>query len=625
MTLSLRYRVLLTLVPLLVLLAALGAAALVLLYHLGGRIDAILRENYESVIAMERLNEALERIDSSFQFALAGREDKARRQYEANWGPYRNALELEQNNITLPGEAELVEQLTALTERYRREGDVFYAPRTEASERRTAYFGGTGRPGLLQLFEEIKDVSQHILRINQENMEEASRDARRTARLSLVGFGAGLGAVALLALLLGVRTIRTILQPIQAMTRSAQAIGAGNLDQVVPYTSPDELGQLAQAFNTMARQLRDLRQSQYSQLLRAQRTAQATIDSFPVPVLVVDPAGCVELANPAARKLLGVVPRGAQGPGFGVPWQPPEALRQPLARALQAQEPYLPEGFDRTIVLRVEGQEQFFLPRLLPIRDPYGNSLGAAVLLLDVTRFRLLDEVKSNLVGTVSHELKTPLTSVRLAVHVLLEEAVGPLTPKQTELLMDARDNAERLLDRLNHLLDLTRLEQGGSNLDLRPEPAEGLLRAAADDVRSRAEEKHVALTVEAPPDLPPVAADAGRLAHALGNLLENALKYTGPGGKITLGAAAANGQVVLSVADTGSGIPPEHLPHVFEKFFRVPGQSRGEGTGLGLAIVKEIAQAHGGDVSCDSRPGEGTVFRLWLPAWKGGAGKGRE
>jgi signal transduction histidine kinase len=616
MTLSLRYRVLLTLVPILVLLATLGSAALLLLYHLGGRIDAILRENYESVIAMERLNEALERIDSSFQFALAGRDDKARRQYEDNWGRYRAALEIERNNITLTGEAELVEHLTALTERYRREGDAFYSQSSSSPERQPAYFGQPNRPGLLQTFEEIKDVSQKILRINQENMEEASRDARRTARVSIVGFGTGLSAVAILALLLGIRTLRTILQPIQAMTRSAQAIGAGDLDQVVPYTSPDELGQLAQAFNTMARQLRDLRQSQYSRLLRAQRTAQATIDSFPVPVLVVDPAGCVELANPAARQVLGVLPRGS-APGFGVPWQPPELLRQPLARALQAQEPYLPEGFDRTIVFRGATQEHCFLPRLLPISDPYGNALGAAVLLLDVTRFRLLDQVKSNLVGTVSHELKTPLTSVRLAVHLLLEETVGPLTPKQTELLLDARDNAERLLGMLNNLLDLTRLEQGGENLDRRPEAPEGLLRNAADTIRSRAEEKNVTVALDVPADLPPIAADAERLAHALDNLLDNALKYTDPGGKITLAAAAVDGEVVLSVADTGAGIPPEHLPHVFERFFRVPGQSRDQGTGLGLAIVKEIAEAHGGSVQCESRLGAGTVFRVHLPVWK--------
>jgi signal transduction histidine kinase len=153
-------------------------------------------------------------------------------------------------------------------------------------------------------------------------------------------------------------------------------------------------------------------------------------------------------------------------------------------------------------------------------------------------------------------------------------------------------------------------------------------LRAAAEAIRPRAEDKGVEVAVEvfgAEADLPPVAADAGRLGHALGNLLDNALAYTDRGGRITLSAAAEGDRVVLAVADTGQGIPPEHLGHVFEKFFRVPGQSRHGGTGLGLAIVREIAQAHGGTVACDSQPGRGTVFRLTLPAWTGRESESRE
>src|SRR5262249_29192403 len=231
--------------------------------------------------------------------------------------------------------------------------------------------------------------------------------------------------------------------------------------------------------------------------------------------------------------------------------------------------------------------------------------------------FRLLDELKTDLLATVSHELKTPLTSIRLAVHLLLEEVVGPLSPKQTELLVDARDNAERLLARVNSLLDLARLEQKLENINLRPASPSDLLQAAADVIRPRADDKHVELVVQTPPDLPPVAADAQRLSHALNNLLDNALTYTDRGGKITLSAAASRDTVTLRVADTGQGIPAEHLPHVFEKFFRVPGQSKGTGTGLGLAIVREIVNAHGGDIHCDSRPREGTSFSLSLPVWK--------
>jgi signal transduction histidine kinase len=612
MNFSLRTRIFLTLAPLLVLLAVLGSAGAWLLYDLGGRIDVILRENYESVLAMEHLNEALERIDSSFQFALAGREEQASHQYAANWKTYREALAKEEDNITLPGERELVRQLEDLTRQYQDQGDAFFKLPAGDPRRHEAYSFKEDH-GLYGSFLKIKDVSGEILRINQQNMKDAARDAKHTAASSLLTFGLGLGVAVVLAIALAWWNSRVILGPISAVTRSAQAIGAGNLDQVVPILGRDELGQLADAFNVMARQLRAYRQSSYDRLLRAQRTSQATVDSFPDPVLVIDPQGAVEMANPAAQRLLGATPR-REGE-IVLRWAAPEPLRGPLEKALLHQEPYRPEGLGQVVVLAMGGQEHFFLPRVLPIADPYGNTLGAAVLLLDVTRFRLLDQVKSDLVATVSHELKTPLTGIRLVVHLLLEETIGPLTPKQTELLLDARDNAERLLTMINNLLDLARIEEGRVQLRRVPESPATLLRTAADALRPRANDKEVTVAVESPDDLPPVAVDAERMGHALGNLLDNALAHTERGGRITLGAAASDGEVVLSVADTGVGIPPEHLPHLFERFSRVPGRSPEGGTGLGLAIVREIVAAHGGGITVESRPGEGTTFRITLPA----------
>src|SRR5262249_17945433 len=155
--------------------------------------------------------------------------------------------------------------------------------------------------------------------------------------------------------------------------------------------------------------------------------------------------------NPAARALFGAGPSADGEPG--PVWQPPEALRQPLADALRVQRAYQPDQFDQAGSFRLAGEDRTYLPQVRPIPDRDGNTLGAAVVLNDVTRFRLLDQFKSDLVATVSHELKTPLTAVRLAVHVLLEEVVGPLTEKQTELLVDARDNAERLLALIDQLL----------------------------------------------------------------------------------------------------------------------------------------------------------------------------
>jgi len=640
-----RRRIIAAMIPLFVLLVALGATGAFLIYHLGRQIDDILRENYDSVIFMRDLNEALERIDSSFQFTLAGREKQSAEQYEKNWPLYQKNLEREQDNITLPGEGELVARLTDLSQRYHKLGDAFFkgpaldrrtpfwesaairfiAFKSPVDVRHVLYFGedfqadkDTGQVkdqavGLYDLFRQIKTVSGDISRLNEKNMRDVDVATKKLARQSLAWYGGGLACGMLLAIVLVASMIRTIVYPVRAMTASAMAIGAGNLDQVVPITSDDELGRLAAAFNTMTRQLRDFRQSHKAQLLRAQRTSQATIDSFPEPVLVVDWERRVEMANPAARSLFGLpLPENGTAPHYV--WEPPDALREPLDLALREQREYVPEGFDKVIVLQQGDEPHSYLPRVLPIRDDTSATLGAAVLLENVTRFRLLDEVKTNMVATVSHELKTPLTSIRLVLHLLLEEQAGPLAPKQLELLVDARDNAERLLTMINNLLDLARLERGGSQLRLEPESPATLLRAAFDAFRPRSHDRGVELVLEEPDYLEKVPVDKERIQHALGNLLDNALAHTPPGGRITLAAEAASDGVVLSVTDTGSGIPAEYLPHIFERHFRVPGDATPGGSGLGLAIVREIVTAHRGTVECRSTPGKRTVFRMLLP-----------
>ena len=333
-------------------------------------------------------------------------------------------------------------------------------------------------------------------------------------------------------------------------------------------------------------------------------------------MLVVDSQQHVELANPVARRIFGVVPIEAED-GTPLVWQPPDPLRQPLADVLQNRREYLPEGFDKAIVLPMGEETHSFLPRILPIRDSDGATIGAAVLLEDITRFRLLDEVKSNLVATVSHELKTPLTSIRLVLHLLLEETVGPLTPKQLELLVDARDNAERLLVMINNLLDLARLEQGTESTPSATGTAAGpaavggrVLSAAGRGSRHRACDGRGRRS----------AAGGRRCGPIPTCLAESARQRPGPHAPrrtdYAFRRARPTARVVFSVADTGCGIPAQYLPMVFERYFRVPGDTSEGGSGLGLAIVREIVTAHGGTVECESQPGETTVFRMSLPVW---------
>jgi signal transduction histidine kinase len=201
-----------------------------------------------------------------------------------------------------------------------------------------------------------------------------------------------------------------------------------------------------------------------------------------------------------------------------------------------------------------------------------------------------------------------------MAVHLLLEEAVGPLNPKQVELLLAARQDSERLLAMVNDLLDLTRIEQGRLKLDLRPVPAAELIHEAVQRFEARARDADVILEADVDPRLPEVVADHERAVHVFDNLVGNALEHTGRGGRVRLGAHPDNGSVRFTVEDSGEGIAPEHLGHVFEKFYRVPGRHRPGGAGLGLAIVREIVVAHGGTVDVVSHPGAGSTFSFTLP-----------
>ena len=258
-------------------------------------------------------------------------------------------------------------------------------------------------------------------------------------------------------------------------------------------------------------------------------------------------------------------------------------------------------------------KEQFLLPRVIGMRDEADRLFGAAVVLQDVTRFRLLDDVKSNLVSTVSHELKTPLTSVRMGLHLLLEERIGALNPKQTELLLAAREESERLLKMINDLLDIAKLESGRAGLRCEEVEPQSLVQSAEDDLRPMVEARGSRLVVQIAPGLPPVFVDSRQIGHVFSNLVSNAAKHSKRGDEIVVAASEQNGKVRFSVTDHGPGIPAEFQSRLFERFFRVPG-SDPRGAGLGLAIAREIVTAHGGEIGVVSQSGEGSEFYFVLP-----------
>jgi two-component system, NtrC family, sensor histidine kinase KinB len=288
-----------------------------------------------------------------------------------------------------------------------------------------------------------------------------------------------------------------------------------------------------------------------------------------------------------------------------------EAVENSLNGAVDLQ----PTSFDKAILVNLAGAEKFYLPRVLAMRQEGGMPVGVVVALQDVTRFRVADDVKTDLIATVSHELKTPLTSMQMAVYLLLEEKIGPLNPKQTELLLAARSNSDRLFDMIEDLLDLARFEGGAGLIEKKPVAAQRLVEDIADREREHISARGLKLNIETEPHLPRVEVSRPRIDQVFANFVSNAVKYSPARGTITLKAKREGASSVrFSVVDEGPGVVKEQRRRIFEKFFRGP-DSRGEGAGLGLSIAREIVLAHGGSIGVDSEEGKGSEFFFILPA----------
>lgn len=590
---------------LLILLVVVSVLAIWVINWYSGAIQKVLTENYRSVVFGENMLDGLERMTGDAQdlaYANRTRDRDFDADLAAASSEFQKNLNDEKGNLTIFPQEPLAEAaLRKEWEDYQSQLERVLAGGISDAQRRSGY------AELLPLRDKVKKGAQAIIDMNLDNMKSVDGHAREWAVWSetvvAVVFGCGLLFGMIWMALVG----RWILQPLRTFTRSARDIEAGNLNLVVPVKTRDEVGQLAEAFNSMAAKLRAFRETDQAKLLRTQQTTQLAIDSLPDAVAVIKPDGVIELANGAATRLFGIKPGGAVRE-LNMGWL------VDLFRAVRDEGNTLePQGYQNALQVFDNGTEKFFLPQGVPIKDAAGRLVGVTLVLIDVTRLRQIDEIKSSLVSTVSHELRTPLTGIRLANHLLLSDRIGTLSPQQTEVVMESRDNADRLQRIIENLLDMSRIEAGGTALEIASLAPHELACEAADEVRGVAQEKGIGLDVHVPVELPHVKADKARVNHVLLNLLSNALRHTSAGGSISLSAAPVDGTVQFSVQDTGDGIPKMYENKVFERFFRVPGQASG-GVGLGLAIAREIVQAHGGTIGVESTEGVGTTFRFTLP-----------
>jgi signal transduction histidine kinase len=323
----------------------------------------------------------------------------------------------------------------------------------------------------------------------------------------------------------------------------------------------------------------------------------------------------VQNVNHSAETLLGLKSdSSSRDPLKSVHASTVAVIERVRSHVLSGKGAYVPRGFEDAVQLPTLIGDRYFLPRGAPVYETRGVVVGATVILQDVTRLRRFEELKNDLVATVAHEFRTPLTSLRMAVHLCTEQVAGPLTDKQAELLHAAREDCDRLQGMVDDFLDLSRIESGRVEIYPLPTNLSELMIGAVDQFKADADAKGVILSAEVPLQELSVLADHDRIGHVFSNLIGNAVRHTPKGGSITLGAESVDGYVRFTVADTGTGVPKEYQERIFEKFYRVP-EAGDKGTGLGLYIAKEIVRAHGGEIGVESEPGKGSRFWFTLPS----------
>lgn len=605
----------------LLVLASLAATAwtLFVLSRLSTVTGAMVRDSADTTAATTTLTTALEREDDALLVLLGAPASSDR-------------APLVRARVRTNSARSRLRALLATSEDRRRGAVIDH----DVAAYRRVVDGFVSQPGTSPLERYHREVNPLLRRavnavahVRDDHFAEAAAVAS-VARAEVArtrGVVAAIAVVALLlALVLATRLARFVTSPLRQLAEAVSAVREGRFDARVETQHGDELGQVAEAFNEMATRLAEFRRLDLDAVLKAKATLEATLDALPDAVVLIEPDGTVAARNAAAEALYRRA--GLEAPRAAEDLQPlgltPEVLARPLER-IDA-----PESVDlrSSRVISVSGEPRRLLPRVAPTLRERERPSGVVVVLSDVTELARLDEMRAELIAVASHELQTPVTTLRMSL-MLLQEASERFDPRARDLVANALGGVDQLRETVDALLDMTRIEAGRLRLNPEPISLDAFVHERVAACRARAEELGVSVDVRVAPGLPPVYADRSRARIVVDNLLTNALKYTPSGGRVEIRLSqsprdrrSSHGAAVrLVVSDTGPGVPPEFQGRVFEKFFRVehhrPTRDVGpRGSGIGLYLCKEIVELHGGSIACEGSGDErGATFVIDLPA----------
>ncbi len=602
----LRLRLFYGLLTIILLLWSVGAAALLLMRESVNGFDTRLRTDYRSIDAAQSIRSLTVTINTTFLPSLGAAApevpesrvlyDQSRQQLADQIAILREGGE---NDERWSG---VMARLDQVFNSYCEGYESFFSGKViDRNERqKLLQYQSMQTQRLTDLTENVMTLSEERLFSGANNIVKGSgRNTLFVVTLVLLGTS--------IAALIYFQLVRHLVDPVASLHRSIEEISKGNFELTLPEPAPgSEFSKVVSAFNGMAAELKVRRGQNDENLMRANLVNRAILEAIPSPVFVLsDDTGIVQI-NPSAEKLM---------EKLGINGRLPLKIQNILNECRKTLTHFMPEDPREALLFRIDEEEFYYLPRIFRFDSDYASQSGWAILLHNVSHIRWLDDMKTNLLSTVSHEIKTPLTGIRMVLHLLLEERSGSLDEMQKIMVTSANEDCERLLATLNNLLDLSRAESGATELSRIPLDVRNNVARAAKLFSGAASAKEIEIIIdEGDGDFPEIAADPIRFDEVLNNLVSNAIMHSPSGEAITLRLSKPDlDHVRISVIDQGPGVPESSQSRIFERFYRAPGQDS-EGIGLGLFICREIMRAHEGRIGLSERTDDQTEFYIDVP-----------
>ncbi|MCC9033360.1 ATP-binding protein [Chryseobacterium sp. Ch-15] len=545
------------------------------IYQLKKDTQNILTDNYNTLQYSRNMLLSLEEI---------GKEPFAIAEFQKN-------LDLQRQNITESGEREATKNILA-----------HFSDLKNDKEN-------------LSLHSAIRKDIAELMQLNMNAIQIKSGIANTTAQNAIAVISIAGTLCFLIAFILMVNLPANISNPIRELTSSIHQIANQNYRERVQFESNSEFGELARSFNTMAEKLQEYSESRIDKILKGKKRIETLIDNMHDAVIGIDENRKVLFVNNEALKISGLKKENFVGKLIQ-----DVAVTNDLVRDLIKEiiNPEVKSNPTELLKIFVEGKENYFEKEILDINViPTGENdsrfIGQVIMLRNITPFKELDLAKTRFIGTVSHEFKTPISSIQMGLQLLENKKIGSLNEEQQKLIRGIDEDTLRLLKITGELLNVAQLETGVSQLNIRPFKIDKMLEEVIKTNKSAADKRQISMIIDINSGLDMINADQEKTLWVLNNIVSNAIRYSYEQSTVTIKVEKLDSdQVKFSVKDQGLGIEEQYLESIFTRYFRVPG-TKAEGTGLGLSISKEFIEAQRGSIAVESEVGKGSVFSFIL------------